>query len=110
MHAEFVVKAVAKMIIPSSFSIIYNLIQNNIPARIAGLAGIIVAIFLHRSNKGEKFWPALLAILIYLACEVVGVNVFSYLIEFIALEIGSLTFCFAVSWIVIDVIYICKKR
>ena len=84
--------------------------QNNLPVRLTGLVGVIVAIFLHRSNKKKKIWPAVLAILIYLACEVIGVNVFSYLLELIAMVIGAFAFCFAVTWLVIDVIYLCKKQ
>lgn len=71
--------------------------------------GIAAAVLLHRKDKKCRVWPALPAIILWLACEIGEQNLRSYMGEFLVLVIGCFALGYAVGWLITDVVYLLKK-
>ncbi|MBQ4424159.1 MAG: hypothetical protein II882_00260 [Lachnospiraceae bacterium] len=97
------------MIWPHRLSIPYNLFHSA-DLWIFGAAGIAAAVLLHRRDRKCFIWPALPAVILWLACETAGNNIRSYLWEMIALLAGTFALCCAAAWLIMDLFYFLKDR
>lgn len=77
---------------------------------IVAAAGILAAVLFHRKDKSCRLWPALPALILWLACMITGVSIRSYAGELFALFPGSFAFGYAVGWLAADLFYFLKGR
>ena len=95
---------------PRDLQIPWSALHNNLGGWFFAAAGIAAAVLLHRKDRKCRLWPVLPAVLLWLVCEVAGLNLRSYLLEILALAAGCFAFGYAVSWLVMDVVYLLKKK
>ena len=97
------------MVWPRQLGILSNLIENSWGLWFVGAAGIIAAVLLHRKDKKSLIWPALPAVILWLACEVFCYNIQSYALEFLGIFTGGFAIGFAAGWLIMDIVYLLKR-
>ena len=98
------------MVWPKEFTILKFFLHNGLVLSwILLAAGILTAVLLHRKDKRCRIWPALPAIVLWLACEVAEANS-GYGISFVPFVAGAFAVSYAVGWLVMDIVYLIKKK
>ena len=90
--------------------ILRELLQGQFGSWFIGAVGTLAAVVLHWKDKKCRLWPALAAVVLWLACDFTGINVHSYAVELLALFIGFFAIGYAAGWLVMDVVYLVKSR
>ena len=98
------------MVWPRRLGILSNLIENSWGLWIVAAVGILTAVLLHRRDKKSLIWPALPAIVLWVACEVFCNNIQSYALEFMGIFIGGFAIGFAAGWLIMDIVYLLKGK
>ncbi len=95
---------------PDGLMILWNLLYGDFGGWIFCAAGILAAVLLHRRDKKARLWPALAAVILWQACEYARYHGRNYGIELLALFIGFFSIGYAAGWLVMDLVYLIKKR
>ena len=99
------------MVWPRKLEILNYLFQSGfLSLWIIGAAGLVTAVLIHRRDKKSFIWPALPALVLWLACEVLLINIQNNAWEFIAMYLSCFAVGYAAAWLIMDAVFWIKGR